>query len=162
MDLRSPLGKVKGLGAAGYSATHHWWMQRITAIALIPLVIWFVVAVIKSTTSEKGLLDMLDCPLTAVALILFIVISLYHGCIGLKVIIEDYVHCPVGKKFLVILVNFVTTVTILTSVLAVVYRHVNFLKEEKAGFSRTASGSEDMERTRMWRAEFLKKLKEAE
>src|SRR4051812_44261898 len=110
MDLRSPLGKVKGLGSAK-SGTNHWIMQRLTAIALIPLVVWFVVLVIKASVNAEQLLDYMHSPLNAVAMILFIGVSLYHGASGMRVIIEDYVHCPCGKIFLITFVNFVAVVT---------------------------------------------------
>ena len=96
MDLRTPLGKVKGLGSAK-SGTHHWWLQRVTALALIPLVIWFVLMVIKASISADRFVDMLSSPVNSVALILFICVALYHGVLGFRIIVEDYVHCEKVK-----------------------------------------------------------------
>jgi succinate dehydrogenase / fumarate reductase membrane anchor subunit len=131
MDLRTPLGKVKGLGSAK-SGSHHWWMQRVTAIALIPLVIWFVLNVIKASTSSHNLIDILSSPFNAVGMILFITVALYHGTLGFKVIIEDYVHCGCGKNFLIIASNFFTVVTVVATVLAVIYFHLGGVPKMKS------------------------------
>ncbi|MCE3232603.1 MAG: succinate dehydrogenase [Rickettsiaceae bacterium] len=123
MDLRTPLAKVKGLGTA-HSGVHHWWMQRVTAVALIPLVIWFVILVIRASVNAETLISYLNHPFNAVTMILFIVAMLYHGCLGVQVIIEDYLHCPCGKIGLLTLVRFLTAATALAAILAVIYAHV--------------------------------------
>lgn len=123
MDLRTPLGKVKGLGAAK-SGTHHWWMQRVTALALIPLVIWFVLNVIKASSSSQNFVDVLSSPFNAITMILFIVVALYHGAMGFRVIVEDYVHYTRQKNLLIILANFFTVFTAVGAVLAVIYFHI--------------------------------------
>ena len=123
MDLRSPLGKVKGLGSA-HNGTHHWLMQRITAVALIPLVIWFVCLVIQASVSADQLLDYLKRPFHAVAMILFLGTILYHGSLGMRVILEDYVSCKCARMFLIVSVQFVTVITAVAAILSVANLHM--------------------------------------
>jgi succinate dehydrogenase / fumarate reductase membrane anchor subunit len=150
MDLRTPLGKVKGLGSA-HSGTHHWLMQRLTAIALIPLVAWFVCLVIKASVNAEQLLDYMYSPLNAIAMVLFLGVSLYHGALGMKVIIEDYVHCPCGKFALVTLMNFVAVVTAVVAIVAVIKFHVAPTPEMKM---ERALGKYEQ-----WQQNFSKRLK---
>lgn len=140
MDLRTPLGKVKGLGSAK-NGTHHWWMQRVTALALIPLVIWFVLNVIKASTSSDKFIDVFTSPFNAIIMILFISVALYHGALGFRVIVEDYVHCKCKKNFLIILANFFTVFTAVGTILAVISFHTGggkgtgFIGKEKCPYS---------------------------
>ncbi len=91
MSLRTPLSEAKGLGSAKEGAGH-WWLQRLTAVALIPLAIWlaFSVAMLGSASHET-IVGWLQSPIVVVLLILFIVATFYHAQLGLQVIIEDYV-----------------------------------------------------------------------
>lgn len=92
MTIRTPLAHARGLGSAK-SGTAHWWAQRVTAIALIPLVIWFVVSVIVMTgSSHDSVVAWIANPLTAVLMILLIIAVFHHMQLGLQVVIEDYVH----------------------------------------------------------------------
>lgn len=162
MDLRSPLGKVRGLGAAK-SGTHHWWMQRVTAVALIPLVIWFAVLVIKSTKGTTGLLDNLASPFNATAMILFLGAMLYHGCLGLRVIIEDYVSCNCGRTFLVIFTNFVTIATAVAVVLSVAFMHFGQAKKSMRDGWRNSSAEKsffESDKHKRWKQEFYNIMKE--
>jgi succinate dehydrogenase / fumarate reductase, membrane anchor subunit len=113
MDLRSNLSKARGLGSA-HEGAHHWWMQRVTAIALIPLTFWFVSSVIKATSLHgiDGVMYMLSSPLNAIAMILFLGTAIYHGTLGIKVIVEDYVHCPCGNKILDIATKLIAVASI--------------------------------------------------
>jgi len=89
-SLRSPLGRAIGLGSAK-EGVEHWWMQRITAIALVPLTVWFVIAVIGLTGADRAaLVEWMHHPLPAVLMILVIVATFYHAALGLQVVIEDY------------------------------------------------------------------------
>lgn len=102
MTLRSPLSKARGLGSAK-SGTHHWWMQRVTAIANIPLGLWFVVSVLGLIGAEHDVVvAWIAQPLTAILLILFIANIFYHLRLGLQVFIEDYVHAE-GTKIAALL-----------------------------------------------------------
>lgn len=106
MSLRSPLGKVRGLGSAK-SGTHHWWMQKVTAIALIPLTVWFVSSVVQMTQADYAtVVKWMSSPVVAVLMMLFIVTGIYHLKLGLQVIIEDYIHSEGQKHALLMLVTF--------------------------------------------------------
>ncbi len=90
-DLRSPIAKVKGLGSSS-DASHHFWLERITALGLIPLIIWFCISVtLLPEVSYAVLVDWLQAPFNTIMMILIIVIAFHHGQLGMQVIIEDYV-----------------------------------------------------------------------
>lgn len=90
-DLRTPLKKVRGLGSA-QDGTHHFWMQRVTALALIPLVLWFGISVASlPNASYASVVAWLDSPFNVVMLISFLIAGFYHGALGMQVIIEDYI-----------------------------------------------------------------------
>jgi succinate dehydrogenase / fumarate reductase membrane anchor subunit len=91
MSLRTPLANVKGLGSAKEGA-HHWWMQRLTSIALIPLTLWlaFSIASFGGMTYEQ-VTAWMQSPWVAVGLALLVVVMLYHTQLGIQVIVEDYV-----------------------------------------------------------------------
>ncbi len=125
MDLRSNLGKARGLGSA-HEGSHHWLMQRVTAVALVPLVVWFVISVINATSFHgiDGVIYLLSSPFNAVCMILFLGAAIYHGTLGVKVVIEDYVHCPCGSRVLDILTKFVSVVSVVAVTFAIFYVHV--------------------------------------
>src|ERR1700730_8466419 len=90
--LRSPLGRAIGLGSAK-EGVEHWWRQRVTALALVPLVLWFVVSVIGLVGADRAaLVAWVHRPMPAMLLILLLVATFYHAALGLQVVIEDYVH----------------------------------------------------------------------
>ncbi len=116
MSLRSPLGKVRGLGSAK-NGTHHWWMQKVTAVALTPLTVWFVSSVVQMTQADHpAVVKWMSSPAVAVLMMLFIITGIYHLKLGLQVIIEDYIHSE-GQK--IALQMFVTFGCILIGMLAV-------------------------------------------
>ena len=89
--MRSPLGRAIGLGSAK-EGVGHWWAQRVTAIALVPLAVWFVIVVITLVGADRAVfVDWVRHPVPAVLLILLLVTTFYHGALGLQVVIEDYV-----------------------------------------------------------------------
>ena len=92
MTYRTPRARVSGLGAAGH-CTHHWWIQRISAVALIPLVVLFVIPFAQVVWGERGyVLALYAHPFHAIVAVLFIATTFYHLGLGLQVVIEDYVH----------------------------------------------------------------------
>ncbi len=96
-SMKSPLARVRGLGSAK-DGTHHWWMQRVTAVALIPLVIWLAASIFPLLLNDIDFArDFLKTPWRAVAFALLLSVGLYHGTLGMQVIIEDYVHAESKK-----------------------------------------------------------------
>lgn len=92
MSLRSQLGLVRGLGSAK-SGTEHFWAQRVTAVALIPLTLWFVYSVIALSGADHGAVSAwMQSPVNAVLMLLLIVATFHHMQLGLQVVIEDYIH----------------------------------------------------------------------
>ena len=89
-DLRSPLSKVKGLGSAK-DGTHHFWHQRLTALLLIPLVLWIGFSLAALPVDHATLTGWIQQPWVSVALVLLIIATFYHAQLGLQVVIEDYV-----------------------------------------------------------------------
>jgi len=105
MQFRSPLGKVRGLGSAK-DGTHHWWMQRLTAIALVPLAIWFVVSIIALIGKDHAAFKAwAGHPISATLLVLLIAATFHHAQLGVQVVIEDYVHGEGAKLTYILLVK---------------------------------------------------------
>ena len=103
--MRSPLGGAVGLGSAK-EGVEHWWLQRVTAVALVPLSVWFVVAIIRLVGADVDAVgDWVGRPLPAILLVLLLIASFYHAALGLQVVIEDYVHAELTKLGLVITVR---------------------------------------------------------
>lgn len=119
MSMRSPLARVRGLGSAK-NGTSHWWAQRVTAIALVPLVVWFVVSVIGvAGASHLEFVTWLSSPSVAAMMILLIVATFHHAQLGLQVVIEDYVHDEAMKVPALLIMKAVVILLGLTGVLAV-------------------------------------------
>lgn len=105
-DFKTPLSKVRGLGSAK-DGTHHWWVQRVTAVANIPLVLFMIVSAVGN--AGKGHADWVAWmaqPVVAVVVILFVANLMYHLRLGLQVTIEDYVHTASTKVALMLLLTF--------------------------------------------------------
>ncbi|MFK7816815.1 MAG: succinate dehydrogenase, hydrophobic membrane anchor protein [Gammaproteobacteria bacterium] len=117
MSLRTPLSEAKGLGSAKEGAAH-WWLQRLTAIALIPLAVWLAFAVsMLGDASYETVRAWLETPYVAVLLILFVVATFYHSQLGLQVIVEDYVHGWL-KVVTLIFINFLCVALAVTGIVA--------------------------------------------
>lgn len=100
--LRSPLGRAMGLGSAK-TGFEHWWTERATAIALVPLAVWFVASLIAHSGSDYAVFtDWLGSPVTTVLMILLLIALFWHTALGLQVVIEDYVHS--GIRFAALLI----------------------------------------------------------
>lgn len=90
--FRSPLGRAMGLGSAK-AGFGHWWTERVTAVALVPLSVWFVASLIAySGGGYETFIDWLGAPVTAGLMILLLIALFWHAALGLQVVIEDYVH----------------------------------------------------------------------
>ena len=95
--MKTPLGRVRGLGSAR-SGTSHFWHQRLTSVALVPLTIAFIVIVIALLgRNHAAAVQILGSPLVAIVMLLFIITTVYHMCIGMQEIIVDYVHGAAAK-----------------------------------------------------------------
>lgn len=102
-SMRTPLGRVRGLGSAK-SGTHHWWMQRVTSLALLPLFLWFIFAMLSlAGAGYAEARAFLARPWNALLMLSLIGFSFHHIAGGLQVVIEDYVR-PEKLRMLVILV----------------------------------------------------------
>jgi succinate dehydrogenase / fumarate reductase membrane anchor subunit len=119
VKFRTPLYNVRGLGSAK-SGTHHWWMQRVTALALLPLMLWLAWSLASlSALDYMAARAWVASPITSVLLISTLLALFYHANLGLQVVIEDYVHAE-GVKFVsLIALKFVSVLLALASVLAV-------------------------------------------
>lgn len=120
--FRAPLKNVKGLGAAK-AGTGHFINQRVSAMALIPLVFLFMCLLLKmvSAQSYAEIVDRLSNPFWATALIAFILIGFYHGALGMQVIIEDYIHAEMPKMLLLTALRMAAGFLAILGVLSVLF-----------------------------------------
>lgn len=106
MSLRTPLARARGTGSAK-EGVHHWWTQRVTALALLPLVLWFVVSLVSvAGAGHAEFVAWAGSPLNTALLILLLISVFYHAMLGLQVVIEDYVHAEGLKHAALLTVNF--------------------------------------------------------
>jgi len=107
MSLRSPMSRVLGLGTAK-GGSHHWWMQRVTSIALLILTLWFVASLLSFPSYDYPLVTgWIGKPFNAVMLSLLIATATYHSQLGVQVVVEDYVVDKFLKILVMILLSFV-------------------------------------------------------
>lgn len=110
-NMRTPLSRVRGLGSAK-EGTDHFWRQRLTAIANVPLLLFFVVMVIGlQGASHASFVETMGSPLVAIIMLLVIISGAIHMRLGMQVVIEDYVHNE-GTKVLALLANTFFTIII--------------------------------------------------
>ena len=118
--MKTHLARVRGLGSAK-EGSHHWWMQRLTAIALIPLTVWFVISIIGIVGADHAaVVNWFSSPVISIFMILFVSTMVYHSTLGVQVVIEDYIHKErwkfgllIGLKFLGITLGVVAVFSIL-------------------------------------------------
>ncbi len=119
MNYRSALANAQGLGSAK-TGVSHWWMQRVTAVALIPLSYFVIIFFnLSLNTTYQETLTWLHSPLNSVCIIAWILAAFYHAALGLQVIIEDYVPGESRKIILVWAVNLFFSFLALTALVAV-------------------------------------------
>jgi len=117
-NLRTPLSRAVGLGSAKEGVAH-WWHQRVSAIALAPLTIWFIWVLFQTIGQDYATVrEYLRQPWTATLMISYLVCLFYHGRLGLQVVIEDYVHQRGIETTLQILVKFAAFLIGAASVIA--------------------------------------------
>lgn len=117
--MRSPLGRAIGLGSAKEGVAH-WWAQRLTALALAPLSLWFVIAVIELAGADRvRFVAWLRQPISAAFMLLVLVATFYHGALGLQVVIEDYVDNEAQRLGLVIVMRFAAILIAVLGIVAV-------------------------------------------
>ncbi len=119
MSLRSPLGRARGLGSAK-EGVQHWWWQRLTAVALVPLTLWFVFSIACLAGAGRAeVLAWIASPVNAVGLILFLATLLHHSQLGVQVVIEDYVHAEGVKLVSMVLMKFAHVVLAVAAIFSV-------------------------------------------
>ena len=106
MRERSAIGRVRGLGSA-QSGAHHWWVERLTSVSTLLLLVWLLVALLRLPNLQyETVHDWLSSPIAAVPMLLLIVSTFWHAKLGMQVVIEDYVHEEGLKLFSITLLNF--------------------------------------------------------
>jgi succinate dehydrogenase / fumarate reductase, membrane anchor subunit len=117
-SLRTELGRVRGLGSAK-EGVHHWWAQRVSAIALIPLSLWFVACIVSLIDVDRATaIQWLGSPITLALMSLFLIALVYHAVLGLQVVIEDYIHTKATKLILLLLIQFAGVGLVATGVVS--------------------------------------------
>ena len=92
MKYQTPLARARGLGSAK-EGSHHWWRQRVSAVALFPLTLWFALALSQlPAAGHAQVVAWMSQPWNSVLLLAFILLTIYHAMLGLQVVMEDYVH----------------------------------------------------------------------
>ncbi len=105
-SLRSPLGRARGLGSAK-EGLHHWWLQRLTSLALLPLVLWFVVSIIRLRDSNlEDFTLWIGNPINTTIMVLFLGVTFHHAQAGMQVVLEDYVSSHGPRIAAIIAVKF--------------------------------------------------------
>jgi succinate dehydrogenase / fumarate reductase membrane anchor subunit len=119
MSLRSPLGRVLGMGSAK-EGTGHWWSQRVSAVALIPLTLWFLFSLLMLPDLDYTTVrTWLSLPISGFLAVLLLSVLTYHSYLGTTVVIEDYVHSAGMKLLLLLLLRFAYVLVCGAGILAI-------------------------------------------
>lgn len=119
MSMNTPISKVRGLGSAR-SGTHHWWMQKIAAVALVPLTIWFVASLVQLTRADYFMVRAwLSSPVSAILMLTYIMVGMYHLRLGIQEIVEDYIPAKGAKIFFSFAVLFGCTIIAVAAIFSI-------------------------------------------
>ena len=118
-NFRTPLSKVKGLGSAK-EGTDHFWKQRLSAIAMVPLVLWLAFSIAALPSMDYiAIREWLSQPFSAIVMILLLIAGFIHARLGLQVIIEDYVSSHAPRTIAIIAITFISAALCVTGVFSV-------------------------------------------
>ena len=118
-SLRSPLGTVVGLGSAK-SGVHHWWLQRLSSIALVPLTVWFTVSLLSLPALDHvTVVAWMAQSWTALLLILLVLVATYHSQLGVRVVVEDYIHNTGLRTLILVTLTFTHAILAVAGVFAI-------------------------------------------
>jgi succinate dehydrogenase / fumarate reductase membrane anchor subunit len=118
-SMRTPLGRVRSLGSS-HSGTSDFWRQRLTAVAMVLLILPVIVVVMMLLgRNQAGAAAILGSPLVAIVMLLFIIASAWHMKIGMQVVIEDYIHNEMAKLAAIMANNFFSVAVALASIYAI-------------------------------------------
>jgi len=119
MSLRSPMGVVLGRGASG-DGVGHWWSQRVSALMLVPLTLWFVISAVGLIGADRAAVAAwMHNPMAAVLMIMLIAATFYHAALGLQIVIEDYIHGEAARITTLLVMRLLCILFVLRGVLAV-------------------------------------------
>jgi succinate dehydrogenase / fumarate reductase, membrane anchor subunit len=117
--LRSPLGRARGLGSA-HAGFQHWWIERVEAVALVPLTVWFIYSLLRLVGApHQAVIDWLSSPLAMVLMLALIVATFHHFSLGVQSVLDDYVHQPAIKLWSVLAIKGTCLVLALLCIVAV-------------------------------------------
>ena len=118
-SMSTPLARARGLGSAK-SGLHHWWHQRVSAVAMVGLVSWMVVLLFSLVEAEyQTAMNMLAHPVNATVVVLFVAVGLWHASLGLQVVLEDYVANEGVRLIAILAVKMAASVTAILAILSV-------------------------------------------
>lgn len=119
MSIRTPLATARGLGSAK-SGTTHFWSQRVSAVALVPLSLWFVGSVVAHVGADyASVIAWLSSPVQAVLMIVYLAALYYHSQLGLRVVAEDYIHIEWAKMATIVVLQFINVLLVVATIISV-------------------------------------------
>ena len=118
-SMSTPLARARGLGSAK-SGLHHWWHQRVSAVAMVGLVSWMVILLFSLVDADyQTALNMLAHPVNATVVVLFVAVGLWHASLGLQVVLEDYVANEGARLIAILAVKMAASVTAILAIFSV-------------------------------------------